>query len=440
MEHTMEHTGRFRTVLFNESNLVKLKGKWYVVVTVPAPLQAELGKQRKRSTGTSDRGEALRRKHDITEELYDLFRERLRVSKFGMTEKYFEQEGMKVHVNDETIHEVLDYIRAQRTLNTSVAFDQDDKAIAELESALETPDNTYEPDTHISAVASQYFEQRVFEREKTKTSAASHVQQFIEVVGDIDIKEVQKVHAYRFCDSLDKDGQASKTINSKMSSIRAMMTWCEQQAIISDSPFHNLSLKTYGKRSVSYRPIPDSVTTQIALDPTLGRSERLLLACLYFTGCRIDEWATATYDMIKMKDGIPYLDLLDSKVKNEGSRRLVPLHPTLHSMIKDAKGSLKDGTGRIFDYATDVDGKATNAASKALMSAIRKHTSDQKHSAHSYRHGFKDMLRNLGVSKEVNDFITGHSSGDVAGKYGSGVSLQVRYEAVSKISSDAFAP
>jgi len=112
MEHTMEHTGRFRTVLFNESNLVKLKGKWYVVVTVPAPLQAELGKQRKRSTGTSDRGEALRRKHDITEELYDLFRERLRVSKFGMTEKYFEQEGMKVHVNDETIHEVLDYIRA----------------------------------------------------------------------------------------------------------------------------------------------------------------------------------------------------------------------------------------------------------------------------------------------------------------------------------------
>jgi len=50
------------------------------------------------------------------------------------------------------------------------------------------------------------------------------------------------------------------------------------------------------------------------------------------------------------------------------------------------------------------------------------------------------MLRNLGVSKEVNDFITGHSSGDVAGKYGSGVSLQVRYEAVSRISSDAFAP
>ena len=440
MEHTVEHTGRFRTVLFHETSLSLIKGKFYVVATVPQALRDELGKQIRRSTGTSDRGEALRRKHDITEELYDIFREHLRISKFGMTEKYLEQQGFKMDISDETIHEVLEVVKHLRATNQSVSFDQDDKAIAELESALETPDNTYEPDTHISAVASLYFEQRVFDREKTKTSAASHVQQFIEVVGDIDIKEVQKVHAYRFCDSLDKDGQASKTINSKMSSIRAMMTWCEQQAIISDSPFHNLSLKTYGKRSVSYRPIPDSVTTQIALDPTLGRSERLLLACLYFTGCRIDEWATATYDMIKMKDGIPYLDLLDSKVKNEGSRRLVPLHPTLHSMIKDAKGSLKDGTGRIFDYATDVDGKATNAASKALMSAIRKHTSDQKHSAHSYRHGFKDMLRNLGVSKEVNDFITGHSSGDVAGKYGSGVSLQVRYEAVSKISSDAFAP
>ena len=31
-----------------------------------------------------------------------------------------------------------------------------------------------------------------------------------------------------------------------------------------------------------------------------------------------------------------------------------------------------------------------------------------------------------GVSKEVNDFITGHASGDVAGQYGSGPSLRVR--------------
>lgn len=41
--------------------------------------------------------------------------------------------------------------------------------------------------------------------------------------------------------------------------------------------------------------------------------------------------------------------------------------------------------------------------------------------------------RKTNVSKELNDLITGHSSGDVAGKYGSGFSLQKRYEAMNSV-------
>jgi hypothetical protein len=43
-------------------------------------------------------------------------------------------------------------------------------------------------------------------------------------------------------------------------------------------------------------------------------------------------------------------------------------------------------------------------------------------------------MRDAGVSKEVNDFITGHASGDVAGSYGSGPSLRVRKEAIECLS------
>jgi len=43
------------------------------------------------------------------------------------------------------------------------------------------------------------------------------------------------------------------------------------------------------------------------------------------------------------------------------------------------------------------------------------------------------MLRDAGVSKEVNDFITGHASGDVAGNYGAGPSLSVRKEAIDRL-------
>ena len=52
---------------------------------------------------------------------------------------------------------------------------------------------------------------------------------------------------------------------------------------------------------------------------------------------------------------------------------------------------------------------------------------------HSLRGNLKDLLRDAGVAKELNDFITSHSSGDVAGKYGDGFSLQKRYEAINSV-------
>jgi hypothetical protein len=70
----MEHTKRFRTVIFHETSLSKIKGKYYVVATVPVALREKLGKQIRRSTGTSDKRDALLRKHDITQEIYDTFR------------------------------------------------------------------------------------------------------------------------------------------------------------------------------------------------------------------------------------------------------------------------------------------------------------------------------------------------------------------------------
>jgi hypothetical protein len=50
------------------------------------------------------------------------------------------------------------------------------------------------------------------------------------------------------------------------------------------------------------------------------------------------------------------------------------------------------------------------------------------------------MLRDVGVSKEVNDFITGHASGDVAGQYGSGPSLRVRRDALGLLNYTRFNP
>ena len=47
-------------------------------------------------------------------------------------------------------------------------------------------------------------------------------------------------------------------------------------------------------------------------------------------------------------------------------------------------------------------------------------TDDPTLTLHSTRHSYKDLNRDAGVSKEIQDFITGHAQGDVASSYGQG--------------------
>lgn len=58
---------------------------------------------------------------------------------------------------------------------------------------------------------------------------------------------------------------------------------------------------------------------------------------------------------------------------------------------------------------------------------------DAPTSAFTLRGTLKDMLRDAGVTREANDFITGHSQGDEAGKYESGPSLETKYRAVNLV-------
>jgi hypothetical protein len=67
------------------------------------------------------------------------------------------------------------------------------------------------------------------------------------------------------------------------------------------------------------------------------------------------------------------------------------------------------------------------------MKHVRKVSQMKTKAIHSLQGNLKDLLRDPDVSKELNDFITGHSSGDVAGKYGAGFSRQKRYGAINSV-------
>lgn len=493
---------------YHPSTLNRVKGKYYVYVTVPKSLEHLFTqKQIRRSTGTSDLKLAKQAQHAITQDIYQKLEAEARKevaraaadefrSKKQMEERYFEilqkfadafadafsedPDGPKqinvrhdfrfdtqwrsqllgiiertaaelafggntilASVDKKYLHlrplaDELSSVDAQLFLDKFRPPEERHATILKQAASTSTPDTREgegfgdegelnESERAFSSLLPAYLGSSKWneKRLKSKTAAEMQIRSFVEVSGNLAVSRVDKQHAYKFAATLEKDGKSNKTIKSYVSAVASMLTWCEQNGYIDVNPFVNLSLSAYGPPKKSFKPFSKEQLTAL-FNLALPAQERLLLEILISTGMRLDEAALLTWEQVKERDGIPYFDLTEALVKNLGSAREVPL--------PDCLTLPERGTGRLFDYTLDADGKASRRASRILGEFIKQ--VPNKHSRqvlHSLRGTLKDLLRDAGVSKETNDFITGHSGSDVASTYGSGPSLQVKYEAVNKV-------
>ncbi len=382
---------------YHASRLIQVKSKgnkWYVQVTKPRELQSPKSKQEKRSTGTTDRKAAEKRQHQITQEIYARFDQMLGVNRPTSQSNF-------------TIKYIDDHPDPFAMYRPWPAFDPDD------------------PNKRLSVLRPIYIDQRRWNREKSKVGADQHIKEFTTVVGNFPVDKLKKKHAYDYAQYLDDVGRANSTIKTRVSSVANLLKWCEQRGHLEISPFLNLSLSNYGFPSKRYKPLTVSELKKL-FQQDMPDKDRLCLSILATTGMRLDEVALLTWEQVKEEAGIRYLDLIDATVKNEGSNRKVPIHSAIQLPER--------GVGRLFDYRLGQDGKAQGDASKSLMPFVRNAIGDDPRKVvHSLRGSFKDMMRNSGTSKELNDFITGHSSGDAAGNYGEGHALILRHLAVETL-------
>ena len=380
---------------YHPPKLVSLKSKggtWYVQVTKPIELQKGKDKQIRRSTGTTDRKEAERRKHRITDEIYQFFD--------GEFDRLQPQPPIKFTYVTGPVDPLWEY-RPKPVIPKKDASKR------------------------LTRVLPQYIEGRNWNRIKSMNGMRTHIQEFISVVGDIQIDEVKKKHAYQFARYLDQSGYAHSTVDTRVRAVARMLTWCEENDMIEDHKLRNLSLANYGYPGRPWKPFPNDDLLAI-FSQELPAQARLCLSLLAITGARLDEISLLRWSQVKNQGEIVYLDLTEAIIKTKGSRRLVPIH---QGFVLPPRSE-----GRLFDYPEAQDGKSQNNASRKLMPLIRSAVGeDDRKALHSFRGTLKDMLRNAGVSKELNDFFTGHASGDVAGDYGEGHSLQKSFEAINKI-------
>ncbi|EBA14423.1 Phage integrase [Roseobacter sp. SK209-2-6] len=389
-------------VYYHPSKLVCLKAKgdvWYVQVTKPTELQVKNNKQVRRSTGTTDKKEAERRQHRITEEIYAFFDAEI--------DLLTPQPPVKIVYSSEPPDPLYQF--------------RPKPIIPKADASL-----------RLSRIWPKYIEGRNWRREKTKNGIKSHLKEFLSVVGDLQVDQIKKKHGYQYARFLDQTGYSNSTVGTRVRAVGSMLTWCEEHDIIENHTLRNLNLKDYGYPGRPWKPFP-AEDLQSIFSQELPQQERLCLSLLAITGARLDEIALLRWSQVKSTNGIKYLDLTEAIVKTPGSNRLVPLHKNF-AMPEASEG-------RIFDYPEGQDGKSQNNASRDMMPFIRSAVGDDDRKAlHSFRGTLKDMLRNAGVSKELNDFFTGHSSGDVAGDYGEGHSLAKRFEAINKVDIEFLGP
>lgn len=145
-----------------------------------------------------------------------------------------------------------------------------------------------------------------------------------------------------------------------------------------------------------------------------------------FTGARLEELAQLRVSDIKIAKGLGhYLVISDlgnpsAQLKNEHSRRNIPLHPMLL-----ACGFLRHveerQSGYLFpDLKLNPRGKRSGYFSNWFSVYLRKKVgiTDTRKVFHSFRHTFKDLCRTAGIEEAVHDALTGHTSSAVSRQYG----------------------
>jgi integrase len=156
-----------------------------------------------------------------------------------------------------------------------------------------------------------------------------------------------------------------------------------------------------------------------------GQALYWLPLLMAYTGARREEVAQLLVSDVEQdeKSGVWCLAIRpgDGKsLKTASSRRRVPLHDDLLALgLLDYRASIP-ADGRLFPKLKQHKDGLGHAIGKTwdnyLQDVVKLQTAAKP--AHGFRHTFKTLCREVGIPKEVHDWLTGHSASNVGDQYG----------------------
>lgn len=254
----------------------------------------------------------------------------------------------------------------------------------------------------------------------------------------------------------------ANTVNKSLTLLSAITTATERDGLLDDvagftNPFgRTLKLTADRRQAEGRQPFSDADLKAVFSCPVYtakrrpvgggGEAAFWLPLIGLLTGARQGELAQLRVEDLRqdLGSGIWFLDIGTSggrTLKTATSRRKVPVHPTLEKIgllryrqSLTAKGAAF-GSSLWPDIRSDSAGRVSGPWSKWFNRYLRDVAglTDERLVFHSFRHTFKRMARDAGLSEEMHDALTGHSAGGVGRSYGFGFGLEAMASSIARI-------
>lgn len=243
-----------------------------------------------------------------------------------------------------------------------------------------------------------------------------------------DIKRIAAEDIVAWKDAAVARKLASKTINSSyLGMAKTLFNYAISNKLLSENPAENVrsaAKSRAGSSMLAYTD--DEVARLLGLAAKEDSPQTRWLPWLAASsGARIGEVAQLWSNRIKLEDGIHVMLITPAEdggsIKNEGSERVVPIHPALieAGFLDFVKSK---GDGPLFyrrNSGRSASRHSTKGVTNRLSAWIREQgfTDPRKAPNHALRHYFKSAAAKVGISDSLADALQGHATKNDAGRY-----------------------
>ena len=257
--------------------------------------------------------------------------------------------------------------------------------------------------------------------------------------GDKPIASITKADGRTYKEDLLNTRRLSMMTTAKhLSAVVSVFRWAQQQGYVSstENPLQGLapSKKIVRKTMVKRRPFTDvellsvfgsqEFLKQRDSRPTRAAARYWLCLICLFSSCRREEAGQLVLADIQEENGIPFFRINDDAafqqvLKNEGSRRRVPIHSELLKLgFRDYVSAVRAaGHLRLFPTLTRTHNGLSDPIGKWFSRLVTKRgLSDPALVLHSLRHGGIFKLHAEGTPHNIVEVLAGHAASGVHGR------------------------